>query len=51
MPTTGDNITGEDKVVLVVSLMSDFTMNFGEIIVDGLKSEQYDPIQHIHFLV
>lgn len=37
MPITCDNKLGEDKVVLVESLMSRFKLNFGEIITDENK--------------
>lgn len=37
MPTVKDNIIGEDREVLVASLMSNFLLNFGEIITYKMK--------------
>lgn len=37
MPIVGQNITGEDTTVLVASLVSNFPVNFREIIVDEIK--------------
>lgn len=37
MPTTGDNILGDDSAVLVASLMPWFLLNFGKIIIDEIK--------------
>jgi len=33
MPTKGDNILGDDRAILVVSLVAKLILNFGEIIV------------------
>lgn len=40
MPTTGDNILGKDRVVLVAILLSNLPLNFGEIIHDELKIQE-----------
>lgn len=37
MPTTADNILGDDKEVLVTSLMDKLHLNFREIIADEIK--------------
>lgn len=37
MLTAGDKIIGEDKVVLIASLKSNFSLNFSEIIADEIK--------------
>lgn len=37
MPTAGDNIIGNDRAVLVAGLMSNYPLNFGEIIPNDMK--------------
>lgn len=37
MLTAADNILGEDRAVLMASLLSNFSLNFGEIITEEMR--------------
>ena len=37
MPTEGNKILGDDRAILVTSLMAKFNLNFGKIIIEEMK--------------